>query len=417
MKRIEPILNFLCDHLVAFGQYLSLSNRRFLFILGTLLLFGISFHNIPRTTVGRHQWGIDFYNLYTYHHCEEFKDFPYQGAGDACFDSRGMVYPPLMYWLFAWVRGLSYEVSYGIVIALIILGVIIAGVCLPGERKKQSYLWIAPLLLLQFPSAFGIERGNSDVFIVFTWLGLLAAWFHGHYWLAGLLAAVAVQAKVYPAIPVGLLGLIWIYLWYKKNPNSDDTALRQKLNPFVIGFTITTVLLFIVLWEQSAFYWFKVLPYWAKQGQGRHATVHGLRSILPSVRFVGVLAAGLLGYTWLRVVYRLLLVDSVFVLTGLLAISTYFQGVSNDYNLVTAYPFFALCILRVLAGHPKKYIYAGLLPLGIISVLGYKWLWGNSVIDIVGLHIALQLIWLILMAEFHLKLDRTESDWINKNQS
>lgn len=398
MKLFEDLVGNLFRPIEKLGRYIAQSEKQFCWIVALVLFFGFSAHKIYRGNIGGHTWGIDFYNLYTYHHCEEFKDFPYKGVGDQCLDSREMIYPPVMYWLYSWVRGLSYNVSYGILVSLIVSGLLLAGLCLPGESNRKKYLWFFPLLLIQFPSAFAIERGNNDIFVVFLWLGIMALWYRRYYFGAGILAGIAVQAKIYPIIPVGLLGLVWLGLLFKRARPPEEEELLKKLNRFVFGLILASIALFLLLWEQNLYYWFKVLPKWASQTQPRDIAVHGVRSIWPSQKIIGLFAGGALAMSWLWTTFKNIEKDQTFVLAGLLSIATYYQGVANDYNLITAYPLFALMLLRATGDSHQKYLYAGLLPFGFFSALGYKWFWGTHLIDIVGGHIALQVFWLILVA-------------------
>src|SRR5580698_208147 len=55
------------------------------------------------------EWGLDFQNLYTFHHCGRDHDL-YAATGHACGDwlGRAMLYPPVLYWSFYWTRAFSF---------------------------------------------------------------------------------------------------------------------------------------------------------------------------------------------------------------------------------------------------------------------------------------------------------------------
>jgi len=66
--------------------------------------------------------GLDFQNLWAFHHCE-LRNAPYSrpDAGAVCGDAeqRNMKYPPLFYWSFVWTRPLSFHVALAIWLAFI----------------------------------------------------------------------------------------------------------------------------------------------------------------------------------------------------------------------------------------------------------------------------------------------------------
>src|SRR3954464_8676086 len=82
------------------------SDRALLACISVLLL--VSIHGDVLIPFGPF-WGIDFQNLFVFHRCASRND-PYLIPGNVCGDmaNRPMVYPPLLYWSFAWTRLLRY---------------------------------------------------------------------------------------------------------------------------------------------------------------------------------------------------------------------------------------------------------------------------------------------------------------------
>jgi hypothetical protein len=82
-------------------------------------------------------------------------------------------------------------------------------------------------------------------------------------------------------------------------------------------------------------------------------------------------------------------------MAGLLAMSTYFGGIANDYALITTYPLLMLLLIR--ARTTGRY---GLLALGLIAIVGDRAFFAAKDAHILtpGLHLALQVAWLVLVA-------------------
>jgi len=82
---------------------------------------------------------------------------------------------------------------------------------------------------------------------------------------------------------------------------------------------------------------------------------------------------------------------------GSLAIMTYFSNTTNDYNLVTTYPLIFYSWMGMYSDDLKQAkFYAYTFFIGIVSILGYRFLWHNQVYNLAGLHVLFQIYWLFL---------------------
>ena len=85
--------------------------------------------------------------------------------------------------------------------------------------------------------------------------------------------------------------------------------------------------------------------------------------------------------------------DPALLFAGALAISTYFSSLSNDYNLITAYPLLIMLFIRATSA-PWSSLATALLLVGLVAIVGNRALFVFSNAAIVG-HIALQWVWLL----------------------
>lgn len=289
-------------------------------------------------------YGLDLHNLHAFHnYCPEWP-VPYDRPANLCGDilNRPMIYPPLLYWLMGWLRGtLLTEAALYWSFAIILftfLGTWLVSIPEAERNPDRSLprwiwmLWI--LLLLQLPMAYAVERGNVDAAVIPVYcLGTFLYWRRKYFW-AGFFIATSCWMKVYPAVP-SLLILSALVL--------DPELRKQALRPFFSGFITGGMAWAILLFPDSYRYVFEVLPRLTRDPGGYGTSSHTLYN-----GTTGMLVKIPLLIAWAVFFTRALRRDPILIFTAGLAISTFFQNLSNDYNLITAYPFLFVVMHRLL---------------------------------------------------------------------
>jgi hypothetical protein len=284
-------------------------------------------------------WGLDLQNLHAFHHCA-LRNAPYASAsaGFECGDylGRPMNYPPLLYWSFAWMRLMTF-VAARFVWTLFVLAATYCCTLLFLPRAQRSTVGghvFSLLLLLQFPMLYAIERGNSDALVLVLWAAMLLAARRARYGWAGAAAGAAIAMKLYPAFAVAIVACALL----------RD---RRRIAHFVAGAAATvagTTLLFASDWIA----YLPLLRAFAAERSAGNLTQHGLPSFFDPVP-AALLTAILLGSWALTALRGKASFDAI--AAGGLAVATFPGGVSNDYNLITAYPLFAVLLARAATGH------------------------------------------------------------------
>jgi hypothetical protein len=315
----------------------SRDQRRFwLVLIGVYLL--LSVHGVVQLPMWERP-GLDLQNLHAFHSNCGGWPIPYGRAGAECGDwtGRPMVYPPLVYWAMAWTRFFDFYFAE-LLWSLAIIALTAFGMANLARLERKLTSWqvlFGMLLFLQLPVAYAVERGNCDALIVATGAIAIACFARGKFALAGAAMAAAAWMKVYPAIPaIVLLAAI----------ASDPGLRRSFLKPLFLGFAGTGLALALLLLPDSYRYVAEVLPRFAAERGGILPSSHILYKSVWAWLFLKLPILVL----WGRLARRHLERDPLVVLSGLLAISTFFQNTSNDYNLVTAYPFLFLLFARLL---------------------------------------------------------------------
>jgi hypothetical protein len=371
---------------------------KFLLIVALLVVSLASLRNVPFNE----PWGVDLMNIVLYHECAQ-EQSPYSIPGAACGDpwDRGMYYPPLLFYSFAWTRSLSLERAMQIwsVFQLFAFAVVlyawvrrVVGVR-RGASSTREWVIFSALLLVQFPVAFALERGGSDVWaVVFVTLAALSLVRH-HYALAGAALGVATAYKLYPAFTcaVIVLGLL-IANW------SQPLRSRERWRFVLVGASAFGAFLVVSLlfYSESKLYFTKVLPGFADTLMMPGTIGHSIGALTSGYPRFGMLLMGLLVVVWAWAAARAFQrADIAAGVAGALAISTYFQKTSWDYNLVTTYPLLVVMFLR--AQKDQRW---GLLALGLIAIVGERELYGTPGMGILTPHfrIGLQLAFLVLSA-------------------
>jgi hypothetical protein len=344
-----------------------------------------SYHLIPFLE----PFGADFRNLFAFHHCAA-RNHPYSSSGFACGDpwGRGMVYPPLLYWCFAWVRLFSFEVARNMWCTGIVVLLAPLFACWTTREERQAVgrvevLGFWALCLAQFPVAFAVERGNSDVLPVVAW-SLAAIAFRRAPFVSGALAAAATMIKLYPAFAcvVVSVGLI-----------ADAVRSRswRRTLLFGAGVLVTTATVVATDFEQTRFYLTVRLPEFNRTPPTAATWAHAVPAHA-SPRGAAVIGAVLL-LVWCAAAVRRLARDPLLIFAGGLAIATYFGVVSYDYNLITTYPLLLVLFTRAALDPRPRFRWPwALLVLGVIAVVGHRRLFDTP--GLIRAHVELQLAWL-----------------------
>ena len=360
-------------------------------ILGLLAVSIPAFRLIPFGPF----WGLDLQNLFVFHRCVApaaisglARDQPYLVGGATCGDAgaRPMLYPPLLYWAFIWLRLIPFAAAvplWGLVIALGVAALPLVWLG-PQERRARRWplvlFWI--LMMLQFPVVFSIERANVDLVPVLLWSFSLVAFHQQRDVLAGAFAGFAAAIKLYPAfacavVAVGLLASA------ARRPGERRRAL------LFLGGTLAAALFgSSIFLDQSRDYFLEVMPAFARSVPPLSLYSHSLPAAAGAHHWIPAVAgAGLLGI-WSVAAIQSLRHDPSAVFAGGLAISTYFSGTSYDYNLITTYPLLLLQMVR--AHREESAVDWAILFVGLLAVVGNRG-WFNG---LQGPHVLLQVFWL-----------------------
>jgi hypothetical protein len=335
-------------------------------------------------------FGLDFQNMYAFHDCFA-QDNPYLATGEACGDYLGinMRYPPLLYWSFVWTRAFPFEAAYAVWVAFTVIASILAlALWIPAVRRDGPMLLFTGLVLLQFPMLFQVERGNNDAIVLILWS--LSAWLlvRGRAGWAGLLAGLSVLLKLYPAFAV-LVIVTGLLARFRLGRETDDPLVR-----YATGGLLAVALFGLPLVSQTLDWVNLQLPSLMDEHSTLNAGVHALHFIAPGGQ-AWTLSLPLLA-VWLWASNRSLRRDPALVLSGGLAISTYFANISVDYNLITTYPFLLVLFVRATS-RGSNATTAAVLLLGLVAIVGHRGLFtigGGDIGELV--HIWLQWIWLMV---------------------
>lgn len=329
-------------------------------------------------------WGLDLQNMFTYHHCSTGLNNPYLVDGTTCGDAlgRGMIYPPVLYWSFVWVRLFEFDWAVKIWSAFIFLGTVFSFRAWLKKGQFDFYRNFYILVLLaQMPLVFAIERGNNDIWVLVLWSLGFYLFNQNRNYIAGLILGLASVSKVYPFISLGALALG--YFWVER---SD---LRKFKSTFLGAFT-SIFLLFFIFYQQSFKYFFEILPAWSQVTAGLPGFSHTQAVLFGDSKaphfFVSLFLLG----AWIYRVTVELKSDPAFVFAGLLGISTYFGGVSFDYNLITVFPLVFILLDRALKSQNSVWDWT-MLNLGVVAVFIAR-------IAFPKLSVALQIYWLLALA-------------------
>lgn len=384
-----------------------MSRARFYWIFVAILIASLpSIRAIPWA----HIWGLDLQNFHAFHRCAVAAD-PYGVPGAQCGDplGRGMIYPPLLYWLFVWIRPFSMQQAVWIW-SLATAGMLVASALFwmgRSARWAPAALGTAALVLVQMPTVFAIERGNSDIWVVALWS--LAAWsFARRRWFAsGLLISVAGLSKVYPLIPGGLIvlcALIHASLQASRRPLGQASPVNGRplamihAARFSAGALVGLIGGFALTLAQSIKYFFEVLPPWSKAVAVIPGMSHSIPAFFPNPLWLKYAIQSALLVIWARAAVLFLRSDPKLVFAGLLAISTYFAGVSYDYNLITVYPLILVVLSRQVMGAWSTCEPAWALLVGLVGFFGNRYLFQDPGVVLYRAQVLFQVTFLLWVA-------------------
>ncbi len=293
-----------------------------LFILFNFLILIISTLDY-KTIPFYDRLGLDFSNQYGFHHCKDDSKTIYKTPAIECpdFEARPYIYPPLLYVFFSWTR-LFDSVDYAYYFFIILYVISFLAIIYIWSDKNIPSILFGLGLFITLPSLFLMERGNSDLFITLAWS--LGYFFYSRkkHWKAGFFIAFSVFAKLYP-----VYGLIVLSGNLIRNFVKNVDVVKSFIVSTLIILFITPYLWFI--------YIFDVLPKWMNSSLPLMNITHSLKALPSGGGFLFLVILLL----WFLASYKVNPKNIGIIWSGCLAIATFNNGVSYDYNLVTFFPF------------------------------------------------------------------------------
>lgn len=336
---------------------------------------------------------LDFQNLWAFHDCFA-RDTPYAASGAACGDvqHREMRYPPLLYWAFAWTRLLTFEAAGQLFMVVVAVGTLAAvawwlwrGTGEPGADAADGLF--AGLLMAQYPLLFAVERGNNDVVPLLLWTAAAHLYGGGRRGAAGVVGGLAAITKLYPAFACLVVAVGAAVQAVRRS------GARRGFVAFALGGVVAVVAGFVVVWSDSVDYFTVHLPRIAALRPSPAPFAHPLQNLW-AAGGGWVLGVPLL-LSWCAASALTFERDPELSFAGGLAISTYFAGVSWDYNLITAYPLLVL-LFRRMAAPGAGWLPFALLMIGLVGMVGHRGLVTTEAAA--KAHIAIQWVFLVATA-------------------
>lgn len=320
-----------------FLQQAYLSEKKFQILLLIFILLPMaSYHLLPYMGI----YGSDLSMQFFFHHCEKLQPHAanlFELAGDMCNDPRNThyAYPVLIFRFFSFLKYFdSFQPFYILWSSLIALTLLFQPFFWLQKYKKTSMLliyFIAGILsLIQAPSYFAIERGGTDIVFLIPWM--IAAYFgiKNKWFLSGIFMSLAALLKVYPAMAIMpiMLGLLF-----------EEKSKTHFIKCAAAGIITAAIIvaLDLELWKTFIL---TVIPYETKFTIGTNAIGHSLIGPFSKIFVYPVMIM----FWWLFAQLFALKNYKKLAFAGTLALSTYFNGHSFDYNLITFFPFFYLCV-------------------------------------------------------------------------
>ena len=319
-------------------------------------------------------WGADLQNVHAYVRCAHGGS-PYLIDGGRCGDvwARPFYYPPFLFHFFFWMRRLTLERTMHIWTVCLYLAFaailyvwtrrIVREPFASGDGDRHEVPVFCVLLLFQYPFVFAVERGNTDtVAIAFYTLG--AYWFgRRRLSLAGAAAGLAAGFRLSPAIAVIVVTVALLLA----SRSRDRRVARWDWLRFGGGAFAAFAATLLAFPKDALIYFRDVLPGYAKTFTFSCEFSHSVPTYVGTEYpgFAVLIAIALLAlWAWAsaRAIAR---GEEWWALAGALAVSTYNQRTSWDYNLITVYPLLVLLFLR--ARRTNRW---ALLAFGLFTITG-----------------------------------------------
>jgi hypothetical protein len=259
---------------------------------------------------------------------------------------------------------------------------------MPDKRNWELPIF-GCLLILQYPSAFALERGGTDLWPVL--LCSLGAWLlvRGRVLLSGFFFGTATAYKLYPMFACLVIGVGLLLMWFRRRCKDELDWLW-----FGLGALVAFVGCYLTFLQDSTLYFRDVLPRFSNEVSGPVVYTHSISNFVRPFKhlgwFIGVMVLAL--WSW-AASCAFIRKDFALALAGSLALSTYFAGVSFDYNLIGSYP-----LLLVLFMRARSLDRWGLFALALFSLVADRKLFVDGLLFNPYTHFALELGALILTA-------------------
>jgi hypothetical protein len=260
-----------------------------------------------------------------------------------------------------------------------------------GDRHEVPVFCV--LLLFQYPFVFALERGNTDT-VAIVFYTFAAFWFvRRRLSLAGAAAGLAAGFRLYPALAVMVVTAALLLAERSKARHIVKWG-WLRFGGGALGAFGATLLAFP---KDSLIYFRDVLPAYAKGFTPSCEFSHSVPTFVGTEypAFAALIAIGLLAlWAWAsaRAIAR---GEDWWALAGALAVSTYNQRTSWDYNLITVYPLLLLLFLR--ARRTDRW---ALMAFGVFTIAGDRRLFTfpNAHLFTPRLQLALELAFLAIAA-------------------
>lgn len=364
---------------------------KFLLLIAFMVVSIVALAQLPFNA----PWGMDLQNVHAFQKCVAGRS-PYLVDAAVCGDvaSRPFYYPPFLFAFFRWLRPLTLETAMYIWTAFLFASATVTFWLWGGKISDEplgddryEIVAFCVLLLFQYPFVFALERGNTDSVNLLFYTLAAFLFVRGREWLAGMSAGVAAGFKLSPIIAIAVMTAALFLGWRR--------AGRWAWARFAGGSLAAFLLTLLVFFKDSKIYLFDVLPKYAKFLTYASEYSHSLPTyvgagwqLYAKLMSVALLAPWVWGMG--RAVAR---GELAMAFAGALAVSTYVQGTSFDYNLITTYPL--LLLLFIEARRTDRW---GLLVFGLFAIIGDRRLFmtPGSVILTPNFHFVLELAFLVV---------------------
>jgi|GEM_PF-1310121 len=379
----------------------SLDRRaKFLLLVGFLVASLAALSTLPFML----PWGADMQNVHAYVRCVHSKSL-YLTDGAQCGDvwGRPFYYPPFLLHFFFWMRRLTLETTmhiWTVFLYFTFAAILYVWACrivrepsAKGDGDRHEVPVFCVLLLFQYPFVFAVERGNTDTVAIALYT-LAAYWFgRRRLWLAGGAAGLAAGFRLTPAMAVVVVTVALLLA----RRSSDRQIAKWGWLRFGGGALAAFAATLLAFPKDALIYFRDVLPAYAKTFTFTCEFSHSVPTYVGAEYpgFAVLIAIALLAlWAWAgsRAIAR---GEEWWTLAGALAVSTYNQRTSWDYNLITVYPLLVLLFLR--ARRTNRW---ALLAFGVFTIAGDRRLFTfpNARLFTPQLQLALELAFLAVTA-------------------